>query len=221
MITEITVDITRKILGVVDVGLCSGLGQPRPGEMCVEAAVCYAMGLPHGDDPGCVNLSLRSFKISINDKKWSSNSARASGMRRLAIAQLGSTDMDSIAFCSRLSELVIRKIVPIALREIGTEEFNLLAVQCENEGTKAASAYAASVASAYAASVAAAASYAAAVASYAGDAAAYASAAVSASVSAAAKKRDEILTIATELAVQVLRELNQPGIALMDHLCPL
>lgn len=51
---EITREIASKVLEVVDAGLVKGLGQPLPGQMCVEAAVCFAMGLPHSDEPTCV-----------------------------------------------------------------------------------------------------------------------------------------------------------------------
>ncbi len=61
--TEITKDVVIKLLGIVDAGLTNGLGVQEPGQMCVEAAVCYALGLPHGDDPKCVDPSLRSLKI--------------------------------------------------------------------------------------------------------------------------------------------------------------
>ena len=74
---EITEAIARKVLEVVDAGLVSGLGQPAPGKMCVEAAVCFALGLPHDDDPKCVAPSLRSLKIRLNDAQWSSKEARA------------------------------------------------------------------------------------------------------------------------------------------------
>jgi hypothetical protein len=53
---EITESVARKVLKTVDAGLCSGLGNPTPGEMCVEAAVCYALDLPHGDEPSCSPL---------------------------------------------------------------------------------------------------------------------------------------------------------------------
>jgi len=33
--------------------------------------------------------------------------------------------------------------------------------------------------------------------------------------------RDSIYTIAAECCIEVLRELNQPGVKLMDKLCPL
>src|SRR5258708_5760559 len=89
----------KKVLEVVDAGLSSGIGKSKPGSMCVEAAVCFALGLPHGDDPGCVSLALRELKIRLNDNPWSSNEERAKGLRRLAVAQLGSKgELDEIEF---------------------------------------------------------------------------------------------------------------------------
>src|SRR5690606_13425965 len=83
---EITEGLVTKLLGVVDAGLVDGVGEPEPGKMCVEAAVCYAMGLPHSDKPTCVSPALRALKIRLNDSSWSSNEARAKGLRRLAVA---------------------------------------------------------------------------------------------------------------------------------------
>lgn len=48
---EITREIIGKVIVAVDAGLVRGVGDPIPGRMCVEAAVCFALGLPHGDDP--------------------------------------------------------------------------------------------------------------------------------------------------------------------------
>lgn len=48
---KLSKDVARKVLATVDAGLVSGLGKPIPGKMCVEAAVNYALGRPHGDDP--------------------------------------------------------------------------------------------------------------------------------------------------------------------------
>jgi hypothetical protein len=114
---NVTKELAQKVLETVDAGLCTGVGVPTPGHMCVEAAVCYAMGLPHGDEPTCVAGSVRSHKISLNDSKWSSKQARAKGMRRLAIAQLGSEGVvDDGKFTIRVAELVVRKQLPAALR---------------------------------------------------------------------------------------------------------
>ena len=57
---------TAKFNELCDRGLSSGQGS-REGQMCIEAVICATMGLPHGDDPGCVAASVRSFKIRLND----------------------------------------------------------------------------------------------------------------------------------------------------------
>jgi hypothetical protein len=88
----------EKILSLLSHGLVAGLGTPEPGKMCVEAAVCCALGLPHSDEPPCVGNEVRRFKIGFNDQEWSSPMARANGMRELAIAQLGSDQIDQKKF---------------------------------------------------------------------------------------------------------------------------
>jgi hypothetical protein len=116
MVAEITEKDARKVMDTVDAGLVTGVGIPRPGAMCVEAAVCYALGLPHGDDPDCVSRALRHLKIRLNDSNWSSDTARAMGLRRLALIQLGSrNEIDDKEFARRVAELAIRKAVPYAL----------------------------------------------------------------------------------------------------------
>ena len=113
---EITREIATKVRDVVDKGLVHGVGRPVPGQMCVEAAVCFALGLPHSDDPPCVSRAVRSLKIQLNDLDWSSDGARAKGLRRLALAQLGSEVIDDADFSRRVIEIVIRRFLPIALR---------------------------------------------------------------------------------------------------------
>src|SRR6185503_557973 len=95
---ELTQAVAQKVLDTVDAGLVHGLGKPIAGQMCVEAAVCFALGIPHSDNPPCVGAAVRAFKIALNDSKWSSNAARAKGLRRVAIAQLGSDGIDQVAF---------------------------------------------------------------------------------------------------------------------------
>jgi hypothetical protein len=217
MTTEITQAIATKVLETVDAGLCSGVGKPIPGEMCVEAAVCYALGLPHGDEPDCVAPPLRAFKIRLNDKNWSSNEARAKGLRRLALIQLGSKGhLDDREFAKRLAELAIRKAVPVALRAAASVQKDakhkaaLLkrALICERYGTwqvasdarkAAAAVYAADVAAYDAADVAAYdAAYAAAYAAYA--AAAYAAYAADADAADAAAYAADTAAFAADAA---------------------
>jgi hypothetical protein len=114
---EINETVARKVLDTIDAGLSGGLGKPVPGQMCVEAAVCYALGLPHGDDPQCVSQALRQLKIRLNDSMWSSDTARAKGLRRLGLIQLGSAgNLDEQEFSKRTTLLAVNTSVPDALR---------------------------------------------------------------------------------------------------------
>jgi hypothetical protein len=136
----------RKVLSVVDAGLCSGKGVREPGKMCVEAAVCFALGLPHSDDPPCVGKAVREFKIKLNDSSWSSDKARARGLRRLAIAQLGSDSLNQTEFVTKLQEATIRQVVPRALRhaaechpqQVHKDALEAAAKVCADEGTESA-----------------------------------------------------------------------------------
>lgn len=113
--TEIDEALARKVLEVLSHGLTYGMG--TPGQMCVEAAVNYAMGAEHGDNPACVAPALRRLKIRINDATWSSNQARADGLRRLAVAQLGSAGvLDEPEFARRVCSLALRTSIPAALK---------------------------------------------------------------------------------------------------------
>ena len=118
---EIRREHAEKVVELLGHGLVAGVGNPTPGQMCVEAAVCFALGLPHGDDPGCVSPSLRRLKIRLNDASWSSNQARAEGLKRLAVAQLGSLGvLDDAEFRRRVIGMTIRKTVPVGLRAAAT-----------------------------------------------------------------------------------------------------
>jgi len=190
---EIDEGIARRVLAVVDAGLVRGVGEPIPGQMCAAAAVCYALGLPHGDEPTCVSSAVRRLTIRLNDARWSSPQARARGLRRLAIAALGSRGvLDEIEFGSRVARLAIQTCVPTALRAVaqrhaGEQRARLLhaAELCERDPTReyALEARAAVVAAAAAADAddADAAAYV-----YAADAAAYVAAYYAAAAAAAA-----------------------------------
>ena len=99
-------------------GLCRGMGT-RGKQVCIEAAICQTLGLPHGDDPGCVAHSVRHFKICLNDAHWSSPKARAKGLRDLGIAQLGSKDtIDDAMFRKILFEKTVRVLIPALFRNL-------------------------------------------------------------------------------------------------------
>lgn len=137
---KITKKIAEKVLETVDAGLVEGLGTPEPGKMCVEAAVCYAMGLPHGDKPKCVAPALRALKIRLNDCFWSSSASRARGLRRLALAQLGSAGvLDEMEFTRRVMRLIVQTVFPPKLRSCRQE---YAAMKCEQSNTFADAAWA-------------------------------------------------------------------------------
>lgn len=190
-----TRETAEKVIELLGHGLTSGKGKPIPGQMCVEAAVCYAMGLPHGDEPVCVSPAIRAFKIRLNDSNWSSNTARAEGMKRLAIAQLNSAGaVDDKEFAKRCVDLAIRKIVPFALREAARvhpkqehkDALETAAKRCETEGTREAALEAKT--------------------------AAYAAANAAANAAA----RDKFLAFVAEEVVQILIDMKAPGTEWLD-----
>jgi hypothetical protein len=160
----ITAETRRKLIDIINAGLVSGLGTPRPGSLCVEAAICLAVGEPHSDRPSCVAQPDREFAVRINDAPWSSPEARAKALLPLALAQLGTAGSDRGPWVQRVAEGTIRQIVPIALRaaarahpdEQHRAALEDAAIRCEREGTSAAdaAAYAADAADANAATAA-------------------------------------------------------------------
>ena len=105
MTSESTFDIStfnvEEFDCILACGLSKGLGQ-RDNQVCIEAAICQTLGLPHSDDPGCVADTVRAFKIALNDSKWSSPKARAEGLRDLGLAQLGSKGVvGNVEFATR------------------------------------------------------------------------------------------------------------------------
>jgi hypothetical protein len=229
---EITEEIATKVLTIVDAGLSSGLGKPKPGEMCVEAAVCYVLGQPHSDQPACVSKALRAFKIGLNDSDWSDHHARAMGLRRLALAQLDSDSLDEVLFVTRLAILAekwahgaggaARGAPATATYAASAATYAASAAASADAAADAAraAAYGADAAATYAASAAAsaarAATYAASAAAYVARAAAYVARGDAATTDAAADAiartvRNESLANAAEDVVQLLIEMNAPG----------
>ena len=172
-------------------GLSAGIGE-REKRVCIEAAICQVLGLPHGDDPQCVAPAVRAFKIALNDKHWSSPQARAKGLRDLGLAQLGSIDtINSAQFAKRLSEQTIRILIPTLFREIFPNNSELLmhADRCEREGTCTADFAAAAAAAAYA------------------NDAAYSD--------AAPDDADKYLILSAKIALDILKEMGSPGVTLL------
>ncbi len=227
-----TLKIAQKVLETVDKGLVKGLGMQVPGKMCIEAAVCFAFGLPHNDKPPCVGKTVRDFKIALNDCDWPTDADRTKGMRELSVAQLGSDTIDQKKFLEKVGFKCIKNILPVILEnslnedkdhkyfkeKINAEE--LVAVIKELRALKSykkAKVVADKAWKIYYASASASASaYASAYAS------ASASAYASAYVYAYAKKNPifhlKILNLTAQAGLEALKELKSPGCKWL-HLC--
>ena len=195
---------------ILSKGLSKGMGD-RDSQVCIEAAICQVIGLPHGDDPGCVADSVRAFKIRLNDSPWSSPKARADGLRDLGLAQLGSKGVvDDQMFAKRMAGETIRVLIPKLFRQVLPNDKACMeaADKCENE-PNSDSAAAAAAASAWAAAAAEAASEA-----WAAEEAARAAARAAAS---AANRNDTYLLLSASIALGILKELKSPGVALLKN----
>jgi len=207
-------------------GLPSGLGDTE--HACIMACLNLACGgtLTDAAESPCVLPAAARFAIRLNDAAWSSEMARADGLRDLGLALLGTAHLDRKVFLSNLTQATIREVVPVFLRRAGLEE---PAKRCEAEGTAeaaargarsaAAAAYAAyadaadAAAAAYADAAAAAAAYADAAFADAAAAAADAAAAAAAyadDAAAAYRKKygDETLILSARIATRILTEMK-------------
>jgi hypothetical protein len=125
---ELNKEVARKVLAIVDKGLTIGMGKPTPGFMCVEAAVCLAMGMEHGDDPSCVGYDVSEAKIILNDNSgWSSKKARAHGMRAIALAQLGSDTV--VGFNECLRKVIVKSLLIPAIKAAGWPTNRITAIK--------------------------------------------------------------------------------------------
>jgi len=229
---QITKELVDKINKLLDEGLVCGLGKPIPGQMCVEALICHALDLPHGDEPNCVSPAVRSLKIRLNDSNWSSNKARAEGMRNLAVLQLGTNNnFSDVDFAHKVAMFTCCEFIPFFLRDIDkekewfTEELESKLRNAKNlteakNAAYAAANYAAANAATYATYADYVADYAAAYAAYAAHAAANdatnaananAAAAAYAAANAAANADDKYLIFFAKGIEKILIEMNVPG----------
>ena len=99
-------------------GFSSDLGK-RDSVICVQAAVCEALGMRHDDAPRCVEPAIRRFLIALNDADWSSKETRARWLNRIGIAQLGSLGVvDGAEFLKALTLRMVKEIVQDLFKRI-------------------------------------------------------------------------------------------------------
>lgn len=119
---EITEALAMQVLEVVNLGLARGSGGTEPGEMAIEEATLYALDLSRRD-PLPFGAAVTDYLSVLNYSDawvarddWTLNKTRAEGLRRAAIAQLGSDTIDQGAFAKYVVAQIIRRVLPIALR---------------------------------------------------------------------------------------------------------
>lgn len=220
-----TKKIARKVAELVSHGLVSGLGRQEPGQMCVEAVVNCAFGLPHNDNPPCVGEAVRAFKIKLNDCVWPSDKDRAEGMKGLAIAQLGSDTLDQMEFGKLMYLRGTQRILPFVWRreaeeiEDKSKKAEMIG-WCERmekvqtfEEARQLTAYAYAYASTYTYTSTYAYTYASASASTYASASAYAYA-----YAYTYAYRHELLKLTAQVGLDVLIELKSPGCKWLDIL---
>lgn len=134
--------VRAKLREIVPAGLIGGKGTGAPGSLCIESAICLALGEPHGDNPSCVAPEDRAYAIVINDAPWPSPQARAEALLPLGLAQLGTAGTDRSAWVARVVEGTIRRVLPIALRAAAdavpghAAALHAAADRCRDEGTR-------------------------------------------------------------------------------------
>src|SRR3970282_2263128 len=124
--------VRSKLTEILSHGLVSGLGVREPGKICVEAAVCWALGEGHSDSPSCVAEPDRRFAIRLNDARWSSPAVRAEALLPLALAQFGTAGRKRKRWVELVVLGTIQKVLPMILRPVGLEAE---AIQCEQATT--------------------------------------------------------------------------------------
>jgi hypothetical protein len=93
---DITQGMVTTLLAYCKQGFCNGAGDnPLRGQFCVQQAVNMAVTSEEedSDGPDCVHEKLCGLGIQLNDHEgWSSNQGRAKGLKRFAVAEMGTEE---------------------------------------------------------------------------------------------------------------------------------
>lgn len=119
--------INKALARRVDEHVCPGLvggtpGEPEKGKMCVQSAVACAMGWEHGDKPPCIGPEVREDGIDLNDaQQWDDEEARAAGLRRFAISELGSNTIDQMQYKKVRNRRIAHRLLAPKLRTLAEQ----------------------------------------------------------------------------------------------------
>lgn len=117
--SEISKEVVLLIIADLERQLASSAENSVAGRMIVQQAVCAAFAERYLETPSTVAPMLSAVTIGLNNATWSSDFECGKGMRRLAIAQLGTAkDFDSNRFLYCLAGVLVRKWLPRLLRHM-------------------------------------------------------------------------------------------------------
>ncbi len=103
--------ICSGILAKIDIGLIAGSGKSGFGQMCIEDTIDK---ITNKSDIGEV---VKKFITKINDANWLNEYSRAAGMRKIAIAQLGSVCINQDKFTKYIIVQTIKRILPLMTKD--------------------------------------------------------------------------------------------------------
>lgn len=113
----------KQLLYQIDGGLTHGMGGGGRSNMCVQHAVNHVMGRGRSDDvTWCALNEINSFGIHLNDCRWTSKRARADGLRRLAVAELGSNKVNKAELAQSIRRKYVNHMLPQQLEIVGKHE---------------------------------------------------------------------------------------------------
>jgi hypothetical protein len=105
--------VVDRVWELVGYGLPAGLGSRGHGTMCVQACVNAALDSDHHDRPICVSEQMTHFGIALNDRYgWLDEKDRGDGLRRWAIAQLGTSELPEEDFAELVALELCRTEFP-------------------------------------------------------------------------------------------------------------
>lgn len=109
-------ELRARLTEIIQEGLVSGMGNPVPGELCVEAAICLALGEEHNDFPSCVAAIDRNVAIKLNDLPWPSKQERAKALLPIALAQLDTFSRPRDVWERDVQDGIVRRLLPFILQ---------------------------------------------------------------------------------------------------------
>ena len=117
---KLTKQIALKVLESINGALRMGAGNGEGQDVCVMQAIARAVGLPASDDhvEECVGTAVSAFNRRLNDCSWSSDTARAEGMKALGVASIGSNQLNQMEFGKLMFVRGTQRLLPFVFREI-------------------------------------------------------------------------------------------------------